>query len=299
MIASLIAAGASLAANVINNQRIMRNFYENRHYNTPAAQMGRFRAAGLNPNLIYSQTNESDSPPTTSAADLSALGNIPSELSQYQDIKKSKAEVNNLEKANQQIDKQIEQIVLDNILRQKEIDWFDIKNTADLDLIKAQAAKTKKDIEALDKTIENIIANTAKVTRETQKIDFDQFIETFNAILANKQFQLDVQRFNLNKDQFEEMKRQFNESNWQKDFLYEFFGSLTESGDAKDLPRALGTTVKKWFSDNISDTVTIPEKWKNVTVSLILSENHFFTVVPNALGKSFASPDSVREPKNS
>lgn len=264
MIASLIAAGASLAANAINNKRIMRNFYENRHYNTPAAQMGRFRAAGLNPHLIYSQTNESDSPPTTSAADLSALGNIPSELSQYQDIKKSKAEVNNLEKANQQIDKQIEQIVLDNILRQKEIDWFDIKNTADLDLIKAQAAKTKKDIEALDKTIENIIANTAKVTRETQKIDFDQFIETFNAILANKQFQLDVQRFNLNKDQFEEMKRQFNESNWQKDFLYEFFGSLTESGDAKDLPRALGTTVKKWFSDNISDTVTIPEKWKNV-----------------------------------
>lgn len=264
MIASLIAAGASLAANAINNKRIMRNFYENRHYNTPAAQMGRFRAAGLNPHLIYSQTNESDSPPTTSAADLSALGNIPSELSQYQDIKKSKAEVNNLEKANQQIDKQIEQIVLDNILRQKEIDWFDIKNTADLDLIKAQAAKTKKDIEALDKTIENIIANTAKVTRETQKIDFDQFIETFNAILANKQFQLDVQRFNLNKDQFEEMKRQFNESNWQKDFLYEFFGSLTESGDARDLPRALGTTVKKWFSDNISDTVTIPEKWKNV-----------------------------------
>ena len=168
MIASLIAAGASLAANAINNKRIMRNFYENRHYNTPAAQMGRFRAAGLNPHLIYSQTNESDSPPTTSAADLSALGNIPSELSQYQDIKKSKAEVNNLEKANQQIDKQIEQIVLDNILRQKEIDWFDIKNTADLDLIKAQAAKTKKDIEALDKTIENIIANTAKVTRETQ-----------------------------------------------------------------------------------------------------------------------------------
>ena len=264
MIASLIAAGASLAANAINNKRIMRNFYENRHYNTPAAQMGRFRAAGLNPHLIYSQTNESDSPPTTSAADLSALGNIPSELSQYQDIKKSKAEVNNLEKANQQIDKQIEQIVLDNILRQKEIDWFDIKNTADLDLIKAQAAKTKKDIEALDKTIENIIANTAKVTRETQKIDFDQFIETFNAILANKQFQLDVHRFNLNEDQFEEMKRQFNESNWQKDFLYEFFGSLTESGDARDLPRALGTTVKKWFSDNISDTVTIPEKWKNV-----------------------------------
>ena len=264
MIASLIAAGASLAANAINNKRIMRNFYENRHYNTPAAQMGRFRAAGLNPHLIYSQTNESDSPPTTSAADLSALGNIPSELSQYQDIKKSKAEVNNLEKANQQIDKQIEQIVLDNILRQKEIDWFDIKNTADLDLIKAQAAKTKKDIEALDKTIENIIANTAKVTRETQKIDFDQFIETFNSILANKQFQLDVQRFNLNEDQFEEMKRQFNESNWQKDFLYDFFGSLTESGDARDLPRALGTTVKKWFSDNISDTVTIPEKWKNV-----------------------------------
>ena len=264
MIASLIAAGASLAANAINNNRIMRNYYENRHYNTPASQMGRFRAAGLNPHLIYTQTNESAPPPSTQAADLSALGNIPSELESYQNINKSKAEVSNLEKTNQQLDRQIEQIVLDNILRQKEIDWFDIKNTSDLDLVKSQAAKTKKDIEALDKTIENIIANTAKVTRETKKIDFNQFIETFNSILSNKQFQLDVQRFNLSKEQFEEMKRQFNESNWQKDFLYQFFGSLTDSGNPTDLPKALGTTVKKWFSDNISDTVTIPEKWKNV-----------------------------------
>lgn len=264
MIASLITAGASLAANAVNNRRIMRNYYENRHYNTPAAQMGRFRAAGLNPHLIYTQTNESDPPPSTTVADFSALGNIPSELAEYQNIRKSKAEVSNIEKMNQHIDRQIEQIVLDNVFRQKEIDWFDIKSTADLDLVKSQAAKTKKDIEALDHTIDNIIANTAKVTRETKKIDFDQFIETFNSILANKQFQLDVQRFNLSKEQFDEMKRQFNESNWQKDFLYQFFSSLTDSGNPTDLPKALGITVKKWFSDNISDTVTIPDKWKNV-----------------------------------
>ena len=50
-------------------------------YNSPTAQMARFRAAGLNPNLIYGQTNPAASSPTltsgaaSSPTDMSAIGN--------------------------------------------------------------------------------------------------------------------------------------------------------------------------------------------------------------------------------
>lgn len=50
-------------------------------YNSPTAQMSRFRAAGLNPNLIYGQSNPAASSPTltsgasSSPTDMSAIGN--------------------------------------------------------------------------------------------------------------------------------------------------------------------------------------------------------------------------------
>lgn len=50
-------------------------------YNSPTAQMARFKAAGLNPNLIYGQTNPAASSPSMTAGaassptDMSAIGN--------------------------------------------------------------------------------------------------------------------------------------------------------------------------------------------------------------------------------
>lgn len=273
MIASIIAAGASLAANAINNHRMMRNFYENRNYNTPASQMSRFRQAGLNPHLIYTQTNESAPPPNTNPADLSSLGNAATELSEYQNIKKSKAEVSNLEKTNEQIDAQIVSTYLDNELKQKEINWYDVKTSADVNLVQEQANVAKKTIEQMDKNIENIVANTAKLKRETKKIDFDQFIETFNAILANKQFQLDCDKLGLEKEKFEESIRQFNENNWQKDLLYQFFNGLSENG-IRDFAKQFGVTIKSYLfgaqdstnngaSTNRSNWYKNVKKWRN------------------------------------
>lgn len=70
---ALIGAGVSLAGNATNwllNDQIATQNWQNQlrmwnmtnEYNSPAAQMARFRAAGLNPNLIYSQSNTSQSP---------------------------------------------------------------------------------------------------------------------------------------------------------------------------------------------------------------------------------------------
>lgn len=82
LIASLLAAGGSLAGTLISNKKT-REYnrelaeYQNQEnlaqwareneYNSPLAQMQRFQNAGLNPNLIYGQQNlAADSPMLTS-----------------------------------------------------------------------------------------------------------------------------------------------------------------------------------------------------------------------------------------
>ena len=52
-----LSAISQIATNEINYRRQLDMYKENREYNEPKAQMQRFMEAGLNPNLIYGQTN--------------------------------------------------------------------------------------------------------------------------------------------------------------------------------------------------------------------------------------------------
>lgn len=52
-----ISALSQYFTNEKNYQRQLEMYRENREYNTPKAQMERFKEAGLNPNLIYGMTN--------------------------------------------------------------------------------------------------------------------------------------------------------------------------------------------------------------------------------------------------
>lgn len=68
-------------------------------YNSPAAQMARYKAAGLNPNLIYGQTNEA--PSVRSSSPQSWHPQIPQvtqsvDLSSFQDMELKTQQVNNL-----------------------------------------------------------------------------------------------------------------------------------------------------------------------------------------------------------
>lgn len=76
-------------------------------YNSPQAQMQRFKDAGLNPNLIYGQSNESaaPSPPSMSnpqfrTADWSGLSAVGGVLGQYYDLEAKQAQVDNLRAQN-------------------------------------------------------------------------------------------------------------------------------------------------------------------------------------------------------
>lgn len=53
----LIMAGTSIASAIMQNRANKKNLQRQLDYNTPANQMARYKAAGLNPNLVISQGN--------------------------------------------------------------------------------------------------------------------------------------------------------------------------------------------------------------------------------------------------
>ncbi len=57
LLGGAFSAISTAIANKKNYERQMDMYRENREYNSPAAQMQRFKDAGLNPNLIYGQSN--------------------------------------------------------------------------------------------------------------------------------------------------------------------------------------------------------------------------------------------------
>ena len=117
---SLLAAGLTSAVNGLvqaRANRVNQRLYEDvRRYNRPSAQMARFRSAGLNPNLIYTQQNTAEPRPEWKAPefDYSAIANVPNELATYQNVKESKARVNNLAKQNKLLDSQILNLNIEN-----------------------------------------------------------------------------------------------------------------------------------------------------------------------------------------
>ena len=72
-------------------------------YNSPESQMERFKAAGLNPNLIYSQGNAGNAQSIstyqapTYKQDYKPIVDVPTALQLYQDFRVKQAQIDNLE----------------------------------------------------------------------------------------------------------------------------------------------------------------------------------------------------------
>lgn len=115
---SLLSTGLSASSAQMRNQRQRRyqsqlmkeqnamniaNWKMQNEYNSPAAQMARFQAAGLNPNLIYGQSNTAGSLPSVSAPntpredapDFSGLARAADVYSKYIAINQAKANLAN------------------------------------------------------------------------------------------------------------------------------------------------------------------------------------------------------------
>lgn len=117
-IVPLIAAGASLlgsAASAVSNGNINRknrDFQEkmwdkNNQYNTPVMQMQRFKEAGLNPHLIYGQGNAGNSSMPSAPVQRPNEYKFEEAAMNYVSARKQQTEVDNMEKAREVMDAQI------------------------------------------------------------------------------------------------------------------------------------------------------------------------------------------------
>lgn len=181
-----------------------RLWQENNLYNTPAAQMSRLRAAGLNPNMVYGQisSGNSSSPATaqgavmkaakfgdfgTSAAVMSYLqGQMQKSTISLQDTQsdKNKAETNktNVESLNLQKDGLLKDITY----YQKLFDYFKSNDLYPLERkqLEVSIKQKKRDLARIDATIDNLNAQTSRTEVETGLMPKQVEIAEFNAATA-------------------------------------------------------------------------------------------------------------------
>lgn len=227
MLWSIASAALGAVANGISARRAnkinQRQYEEVRRYNTPTAQMSRFRAAGLNPHLIYSQTNEAEQRPEWRSPqfDFSALTNVPNELQSYQNIKESQSRVDNFKKQNELLDEQIKSLTIENRFKEE--------------ITLKQIAYLEKQIAQIDKAIENIDFEQAfknlQLNNESIRAIWDFALRYATLGLSKNQFELE-------KAKFEEFKRQFGIQNRGS----EFFDNLV-----KELAKGFGATGNNYI----------------------------------------------------
>lgn len=186
------------------NEANYRLWNENNLYNTPAAQMSRLRAAGLNPNMVYGQVSSgnSSSPVTAqgavmksakfgdfgaSAAVMSYLqGKMQESTISLQDTQsaKNKAETNrtNVESLNLQKDGLLKDITYS----QKLFDYFKSNDLYPVERrqLELSLKQKKREIARIDATIDNLNAQTSRTEVETELMPKQFEIAEFNAQTA-------------------------------------------------------------------------------------------------------------------
>lgn len=205
------------------NQWNIEQWQRENDYNSPTAQMSRFRAAGLNPNLVYGQmSNGASSPTLTSGAassptDMSAIGNkrnFGQAMQEALNLEMQKAQIEAIKAGTEKtkedtknVTASTEALTIDNLYRaikhQQDIKIGDMNlkiGDSTLKLNDNQLAQGVKTLEIMDKTLEEynykfrdynakydlLLAQTDEQKRDTIRKDkqLDQFIT--NSYYDNK-----------------------------------------------------------------------------------------------------------------
>lgn len=179
------------------NQWNLEQWQRENDYNSPTAQMARFRAAGLNPNLIYGQmSNGASSPTLTSGAassptDMSAIGNkrnFGQAMQEMLNMEMQKAQIEAIkagtEKTKADTDNTRETtkgLTIDNMYRAAqheqtlEIGGMQIKlGKSTLKLNEQQMENLKAQLPEIAAKVENINQSTAESRRRVQQMDLDE-----------------------------------------------------------------------------------------------------------------------------
>lgn len=211
--AALISSAGTIASNAINaiaqssiNKRTKdyniqmyaqqrkdatADWNKQNEYNSPAAQMARFKAAGLNPNLIYGRGDSGNAAPVRSsspqawnpkAPDYSGIGQS---IGQYYNTKMQQAQLDNLLQQNQVLQAQTKQITaqtektnteIPNIgaetdLRRWQLSFNKATEEVNKDIKAGELGKIKADTEyTLDKNTREALSNIVSVKEGLTRI---------------------------------------------------------------------------------------------------------------------------------
>lgn len=109
---TLFNTGSQYYTNQLNRRNALADWNRQNLYNAPAQQMQRFKEAGLNPNLIYKQTNEA-APVRSTEYVAPQLGDFQGILSKSNQLEIQDQQLNNMQLQNEAIKAQIEKTKAD------------------------------------------------------------------------------------------------------------------------------------------------------------------------------------------
>lgn len=221
--AAAITAGASIASsagqiaatgklNRKNREWQEEMWNKNNQYNSPSAQMARFREAGLNPHLIYGQgTNGNSSSPASApdqkVPDYSGIAKGAGDAVQaYNATKLQQTQINQMEKNIELADteKELKQAQTLSTLASTDkmgVETFQLQDLYEQKKIALQTDinKTNIDIEIGNKMIDKILAET-NLTKEQQNSVKQSIIESKERVIQMTKTGQSIDRDNILKD---------------------------------------------------------------------------------------------------
>jgi hypothetical protein len=201
--ASILNTGSQVYTNAKNRKWALQDWQMQNAYNSPAQQMQRYKEAGLNPNLIYKQTNEAGAVRTTDAIapklDPDALGILgKSNKLKLQDLSMQTAAAQ-LEQTQANIDKTRDEATY----IRSNTDWRNLQNEIGRGTKETLMAKPAVELRQTEERIKNIQADTLlkadqlqtnSLTRDKLKEEINGITQSNRFIKSEKNTQLAVQK---------------------------------------------------------------------------------------------------------
>jgi hypothetical protein len=199
---SLFNTSSTLLSNAQNRKYALQDWNRQNAYNTPAQQMQRFKEAGLNPNLIYKQTNEAGPVRSTDFV-APKLDDFQGVLSKSAQIKMVDQQTRNAELQNTAIQAQIDKTRADTLYvasntKFKDLDVERLRGMMPglVEGVQLRNEATKQEIANKVADTNNKIAQLPILEKQKDKLGYeiDRLMRTNAFIELNSKQQLAVQK---------------------------------------------------------------------------------------------------------
>ena len=242
---SLFNTSSTLLSNAQNRKYALQDWNRQNAYNTPAQQMQRFKEAGLNPNLIYKQTNEAGPVRSTDFV-APKLDDFQGVLSKSAQIKMVDQQTRNAELQNTAIQAQIDKTRADTLYvasntKFKDLDVERLRGMMPglVEGVQLRNEATKQEIANKVADTNNKIAQLPILEKQKDKLGYeiDRLMRTNAFIELNSKQQLAVQKAmvkslniatDLNRKKI--TTEDFNQQRIYKDILTPIKRDLDENG---------------------------------------------------------------------